>query len=410
MIYTEKQQELLKIFKSGNLKRINILTGSVRSGKTWISLVLWAFWVLSMPESGNYLMCAKTLTSLKRNCLDLLETLIGTRYFNYSLPKKEANLFGRRIYLEGANDARSESKIRGMTLYGAYCDELTQLQEDFFSMLLSRISVPGAKLFGTTNPDSRRHWLKEKYIDNDKIDDKLVMDFLIDDNTTLDPAYVENLKKEYTGVFYDRFILGKWVNAEGLIYQIIADNPKRFVIQKSELPQLHDLCIGIDFGGNKSGHALVLSAIGEDSKLYFLHADFKKAKGTTSENVVDWCVSLIEKYSAEYNYYLYIYPDCAEQTLKNSIDARIEFPVYDSIKNPIIDRIRIINSLLSSDRVRFVEGQCDELINAFSEAVWDDKSLVDKRLDNGTYNNDIIDAAEYSFESNIDFFERRYRE
>ena len=82
MIYTEKQRELLRLFQCGGLRRINILHGSVRSGKTWISLVLWAFWILAMPRDGNYLMAAKTLTGLKRNCLDLLGGLVGERNFS----------------------------------------------------------------------------------------------------------------------------------------------------------------------------------------------------------------------------------------------------------------------------------------------------------------------------------------
>ena len=158
-VYSDKQLYLLKLWKEDKLKRINLLEGSVRSGKTWISLVLWAFWVASMPQDGNYLMVAKTLTSLRRNCLDLLAELVGESNFAYSLSKKEGILFGRRVYLEGVNDARAESKIRGMTLQGAYCDELTLFTEDFFAMLLSRLSEPGAKLISTTNPDSPMHWL-----------------------------------------------------------------------------------------------------------------------------------------------------------------------------------------------------------------------------------------------------------
>ena len=121
-MYSEKQKQLLRLFKQKELRRINILHGSVRSGKTWISLVLWAFWMLTMPEDAAYLMVAKTLTSLRRNCLDLLETLVGKSNFSYSLAAKQAVLFGRTVYLEGVNDARAESKIRGMTLQGAYCD------------------------------------------------------------------------------------------------------------------------------------------------------------------------------------------------------------------------------------------------------------------------------------------------
>ena len=88
MIYTEKQKELLRAFKGKRLKRINVLHGSVRSGKTWISLVLWAFWVCVSPKDKNYLMAAKTLTGLKRNCLDLLEALVGKNNFTYSLSQK----------------------------------------------------------------------------------------------------------------------------------------------------------------------------------------------------------------------------------------------------------------------------------------------------------------------------------
>lgn len=219
MIYTNKQRDLMRKWQRGELRRINLLEGSVSSGKTWISLVLWAFWVASMPADKLYLMCAKSLTTLKRNCLIPLEELVGTRNFTFSIPAKEGYLFGRRILLEGANDARSESKIRGLSLQGAYCDELTQFPEDFFAMLLSRLRIPAAKLIATTNPDNPHHWLKKNYIDRADELDFLDEKFLIADNTALDPEYVENVMKEYTGVFYERFILGRWKAAEGAIYR-----------------------------------------------------------------------------------------------------------------------------------------------------------------------------------------------
>ena len=155
----------MELWRTNRLERINLLEGSASSGKTWISLVLWAFWVSSMPEDKLYMMCAKSLTTLKRNCLILLQELVGEKNFQFSISSKEGYLFKRKILLEGANDARSESKIRGLTLQGAYCDELTQFPQDFFAMLLSRLRVPGAKLIATTNPDSPLHWLKTEYID-----------------------------------------------------------------------------------------------------------------------------------------------------------------------------------------------------------------------------------------------------
>ena len=219
----------MALWQTNQLKRINLLEGSVSSGKTWISLVLWAFWVKTMPENAPYMMCAKSLTTLKRNCLLLLQELVGESNFTFSLSAKEGNLFGRKVFLEGANDARSEAKIRGLTLQGAYCDELTQFPRDFFTMLLSRLRLPESKLFATTNPDSPSHWLKTEYIDRAEQLNFLDVKFLLDDNSTLPEDYVENIKREYTGVFYERFILGLWVLAEGLIYpnykEAIADVP-----------------------------------------------------------------------------------------------------------------------------------------------------------------------------------------
>lgn len=399
--YTEKQKGLLRMFKEGKLRRLNILEGSIRSGKTWISLVLWAFWIAVSPKDKSYLMVAKTLTSLKRNCLDLLESLAGRKNFTYSLSQKQATLFGRRIYLEGVNDARAESKIRGMTLMGAYCDELTLFTVDFFSMLLSRLSEPGAKLFGTTNPDNPNHWLKKEYIDRaDKLD-MLVVQFLIDDNTSLNPEYVRSIKAENTGVFYDRFILGKWVTAEGLIYKELADNTEQYMIDRADVPHLHSVCVGEDFGGNKSGHAIVCSGIGTDGKLYFTDARFRKATGSTASGLVSWSCSTFDEIYADLDYYFDVYADSAEQVLINSIREKTNFSIYNALKKPIVDRIRLLNILIASDRVRFVRGRTETLVEALCTAAWDDKAMEDKRLDNGSFNNDIIDAAEYSFECNM---------
>ena len=259
MIYTPKQRALMGLWQRNELHRINILEGSVRSGKTWVSLVLWAFWVKTMPKNGLYMMAAKSLTTLKRNCLLPLQDLIGESNFEFSVTKKEGWLFGRHIILEGANDIRSEGKIRGVTLHGAYCDELTQLQEDFFTMLLSRLSEPGAKLIGTTNPDAPTHWLKTRYIDRAADLDILVVRFLIDDNTTLPREYVENIKREYTGVFYDRFILGNWTLAEGIIYPMYKDA----IADPPEGAEPEQYVLSMDYGTQNAFAALLWAKYGD---------------------------------------------------------------------------------------------------------------------------------------------------
>ncbi len=403
-VYTEKQLSLLKLWKTNQLKRLNILVGSVRSGKTWISLVLWAFFVATSPKDGKYLMVAKTLTSLKRNCLDLLEMLIGSAYFTFSLSKKEGELFGRKVYLEGVNDARSESKIRGMTLNGAYCDELTLFTEDFFNMLLSRLSCKGAKLIGTTNPDSPTHWLKKNYLDKGDKLDMLKMDFLIDDNTFLDPEYVENLKKEYTGVFYERFILGKWVMAEGLIYPLFAEHADRYFIKRNEIPSLKYIHIGVDFGGNKSQHAFAAEGFDSSlSRVYVLKSACVKATGTSVSDIVTAFLLFAESIEREFGFVDYVYADSAEQAIINEMRGKTKYNIVNSVKNAIIDRIRTTDVLLSTERIKLLEGENDALADGLRNALWKGKSDKDERLDDGTTNIDILDAFEYGFEPFINY-------
>ena len=257
--FTEKQKCIIKLLKDNKLKRINILYGSVRSGKTWITLLVFALWVSTQPINKEFIMCAKTLTTLKRNCLNLLQDMVGETNFEYSISNKTAMLFGRKIYLEGANDSKAESKIRGMTLQGAYVDEVTLIGRDFFTMLLSRLSERNAKLFGSTNPDSPAHWLKVEYFDREDELNIFIDRYSIDDNTFLDPEYIKEIKSEYTGVFYERFINGYFAAAEGLIYPMYEDA----IAEPPENAYVSQYVISIDYGTQNAFAALIWAQIGD---------------------------------------------------------------------------------------------------------------------------------------------------
>lgn len=405
-IYTPKQLALMRMWQKNRLKRINLLEGSVRSGKTWISLVLWAFWVKCMPKDKNYLMTGKTLTSLRRNVLDLLQELVGTNHFTYSLGQKEGMLFGRKIYLEGVNDSRSESKIRGMTLQGAYCDELTLFSEDFFTMLLSRLSELGAKVIATTNPDNPNHWLMQKYILRKDELDMSVMKFLIDDNTFLDPEYVENLKKEYVGVFYDRFILGIWKPAEGVVYRLFADDPQRYQIAeldvylKESRQRVERMSFGVDFGGNQSATAFIATALTSKGCAVIVDERYLKCElnpDSLNREFAGFIEAVTQKYGGGETR-----ADSAESVLirgldhtarKNQLQTRVKL----AMKISIVDRIRLVNLLMAQDRFKIM-SHCKHVRDALSAAVYDSKKLDDTRLDDGTTNIDSLDAFEYSIE------------
>lgn len=373
MTYTEKQKELLKAFKSKQLKRINILHGSVRSGKTWISLVLWAFWVMTSPKDKNYLMVAKTLTSLKRNCLDLLETLVGKNNFTYSTAQKEGTLFGRKIYLEGVNDARSESKIRGMTLQGAYCDELTLFTEDFFSMLLSRLSESNAKLFGTTNPDSPNHWIKTNYIDRQDELDLFIMQFLIEDNTFLNTEYVEQLKKEYVGVFYNRFILGQWVIAEGLVYPMF--DKKRYVIDECPEPQgeYFEYYISIDYGTiNPCSMGLWRLERERAVRVQEVYFDSKKRKRQATDEEY---YTMLEELAGD-KLISCVIVDPSAASFIETIRRHGKFNVYKA-NNEVLDGIRVTGTLLQNNKM-LIHSSCENSIREFGIYRWDEKATEDR--------------------------------
>ncbi len=372
-VYSPKQLDLMHRWQQNKLKRINLLEGSVRSGKTWISLVLWAFWVATSPIDGNYLMVAKTLTSLRRNCLDLLQTLVGTKYFTYSLSKKEGRLFGRLIYLEGVNDARAESKIRGMTLQGAYCDELTLFTEDFFAMLLSRLSEAGAKLIATTNPDSPYHWVKVKYMDRQGELNMLVLKFLIDDNPFLDPEYVENLKREYTGVFYDRFIRGLWVVAEGLIYPEAAEG--KYTVPDDPQRRYTQYYISIDYG---TLNPCSMGLWGLSGGVWYRFKEYYHSGRDTSRQLTDeeYCDELVALAGGLPIRAVIVDPSAA--SFIATIRRHGKYHVRQA-DNAVLDGIRNTAAAMQSGKVCICEC-CNNTLAEFASYRWDEKSAEDKPI------------------------------
>lgn len=367
-VFTQKQKDIVSDLKHGKLRRLNILEGSVRSGKTWISLLIWALWVGMMPKDGRFLMVGRTLTSLKRNCLDLLEQLVGSANFDYSLSQKEGVLFGRKIYLEGANDIRSEGKIRGMTLSGAYCDEITLMPETFFAMLLSRLSAAGAKLIGTTNPDNPQHWFKTNYLDRrDKLDMQ-VYTYLIDDNTTLDPAYVDSLKAEYVGVFYERFILGRWVQAEGLVYP-------QFEATKhmtAAVPDAGSWYVSIDYGTMNpfsAGLWCVTRSGAVRVREYYYDGRSRKKLKTDEEYYTE-----LEKLIGDAPV-IDIVVDPSAASFIEVIRRHGKFRVLKA-NNDVLDGIRFTSRYLSSGRLHF-HNSCEAIKKEFGVYSWDEKSGKD---------------------------------
>lgn len=364
--FTEKQKEFFSDWKHNHLRRLNILEGSVRSGKTYSSLIMWALWLATRPVDGKYLMVGRTLTTLKRNCLEPLQAILGESNMRVSIPAKRAEIFGRQVDLEGAANTLSENKIRGVTLHGAYVDEITLIPRDFFVMLLSRLSTVGAKLFGTTNPDSPRHWLKTEYLDNPEIDVYRIK-FLLDDNTTLPQDYIDNLKKEYSGVFYRRFILGDWVAAEGAIYPMF--DAKIHISDK--VPKLRMHWIAADYG-HTNPTAYIRLAAGDDGRVWVIDEYYHMADKTGSKSPKQYSRDMIAFAAKSDMPDVVVIDPAAEgfilQLKEDAPNLRIK-----RADNAVLEGIQLVASAIDAG-VLMIHPRCKHLIEEIQGYSWDSKA------------------------------------
>ena len=356
--------------------RLNILDGAVRSGKTVASIIAWVNFVITYAPSGvPLLMVGRTERTLYRNVIEPMITMFGERYCRYRQAQGEFYFHGRLIYLVGASDERAEQKIRGLTVGGAYCDEITLLPESFFKMLLSRMSVAGARLYGTTNPDSPHHWFKRDYLDrSDELDLRRWV-FRLEDNLSLPPAYVAALKKEYTGLFYKRFIDGLWCLAEGSIYEGI-DPALHYVDRLPE--RIIDTYVSIDYGTTNPFVCLYLViALHPDTSMPCLYVadelryDSKKhgRQKTDSDYSMllrTWLTSLPVQPTR-----LFVDPSAASFIVQAHKDG---IPSLAPANNAVLDGIRETTTLIGQQRLLFVEPRVKEALGEMLSYVWDTKA------------------------------------
>ena len=250
---------------SNSIDSFNVWEGSVRSSKTVSSLIGWGCYVLSSVENV-FLMSGKTSGSLKRNCIedDNVGFLALFPMFK-SKHDSEGNWyleFGKKkIYCVGANDKSSYKKIQGMTVGGWYADEVNLHHKDFVSMAQTRYSASlDGRTFWTLNPDVPTHWIYKDYID--KLDNGEISDnynyhhFVMSDNPMMTPRMIKREEKKFTGFFYDRYILGKRVMADGAIYDCFT--PSMIVDDIPENEKIIKVEVGLDFGKTKSPSTFVL--------------------------------------------------------------------------------------------------------------------------------------------------------
>lgn len=339
----------------------------MRSGKSYIAN--WAFIdMCDRAPPGNLVIIGRTNDTIKRNIIDEIFRLPDIRAHYYP-GKRELHMGGRIIYCIGANDERSESKIRGPTFSGAYVDEATLIPESFFKMLLSRLSRDGSYLLATTNPDSPFHWLKKDFIDRSNELDIKVFNFRMEDNPSLTQKYIENLKKEYRGLWYKRFIEGEWCLAEGSVYDFFEEG----VHTITHAPTFAKYwTVGVDYGTNNPT-AFVLLGFNDETpckiwveKEYYFDSSKEGYQKTDAEYADDF-FQFIDGYPIKS-----VYIDPAAASFKVELKRRSGLLTIQDAKNDVLDGIRVVALRLCTGELKIM-NTCRNLIQEFQSYVWDKK-------------------------------------
>lgn len=365
-----------------HLNHLYVTDDYIVTHNTFSSTLRWLAYLVDPPKGGQLAMIGRTRDSIARNVIDPLQDpdIYGpdiAQEVKYTSGAPYATILGRRVYVLGASDSKAEKTIRGLTLAGAYVDEATILQEEFFTQLTGRMSVPHAQLFATTNPDSPAHWLKKKYIDKigpnpkkGQLHDWKLWHFNIDDNPVLTDAYKTSVKNEFSGLFYKRFILGQWVAAAGAVYDMW--NPEQHVVTDLETPPiLQYLAIGIDYGTTNPTTAILLG-LGEDGILYALDeyryapttAEIRKTDAQLSKEINDW-----RETRHVNDVPVIVDPAAASFRVQMQADGVLTHPA----NNDVLYGIRTITSLLATGKLK-INHKCTGLIDEFPGYVWDTKA------------------------------------
>lgn len=418
--------------------RWNIKSGAVRSGKSFVdtAAVIPLRIIERLKKPGLTVILGVSRDTIERNVLQPLREIYTEKRIGTINSRNTAYLFGEEVYCLGAEKVSQVAKIQGSSIKYCYGDEIAKWNKEVFQMLKSRLDKPYSCFDGACNPEHPTHWLKD-FIDNKELDIYL-QHYTIFDNPFLPEEYVKQLCKEYEGtIYYDRLILGKWKRADGAIYKRFADNPTVFqcevvdelspdIEQKQfRKEDITSIEIGLDFGGNQSGHSFVARGYTDDYREVIALKSKRIMAKDQNEDIdsnqlnklfCEFIQEVIDKYAVyakcgnytEYCNVESVFWDNAETVLGNSIRNAVEkeFPwisVRPAKKRTINDRIRCTVKLMGAGRF-FITKDCESLQSAFSDAVWNKEVIgKDERLDDGSTDIDSLDAFEYTIERDMKY-------
>lgn len=353
-----------------------ICDGAVRSGKT--SLMMWAFvgWAMENFSGQSFGICGKTVDSCTKNII-VPFTVMALAKEKYTLRWRSSHkiLEVRRgavtNYFEvfGGKDESSYTLIQGRTLAGVLLDEVVLMPRSFVEQALTRCSVDGAKLWFSCNPDNPMHWFYTDWIKRARERNALYLHFEMTDNPGLSQKTLERYQTMFSGVFYDRYVRGKWCVAEGLVYDFGEEQIT------DDIPQEGEYYISVDYGTLNPFSAGLWCIDGSKAvriaEYYYSGRDSKVQK--TDE---DYCDAIIELAGDKPVRHVIVDPSAA--SFITALRRRGNFSVREA-KNDVLDGIRLTYRMLKNGQIK-IHKNCKDAIREFGLYRWDDKSTTDKPI------------------------------
>lgn len=398
--FSPKQAEILRF--AYNDEETLICDGAVRSGKTIVMTLSFVLWAMTYFNHTNFAICGKTVSNAERNILRPFQQIEGMPFtLSYKISNRMLTVQSggkeNYFYLFGGKDESSYALIQGLTLAGVLFDEVALMPQSFVDQAIARtLSFANAKIWFNCNPESPNHWFYKEWITNEERKYKH-LHFLMRDNPILTEKEIQRAESLFTGVFYDRYIRGMWVRAEGIIFPEFANDPTRWIIKREDVPKtFRTVEVGFDIGGNGSAYALTCTGQGYDGIQYKLKAEKRQADEMTMDDIEnfvnEFCGECEEKYGVRVEMI-----NCDHiAVIVNTINDNTKYRAGLCYKPPLPDRVFLYSKLFATDKVKFVDGMCDDLIDEMQNLVFDERAEDARPLDDGSMQIDTWDSNIYS--------------
>lgn len=378
--FSPKQRRLMYWWAEGSPHRgmdMVIADGAIRSGKTVAMICGFFLWSLNAFEGECFILAGKTIGALKKNVVGpALQILRGWGLpYTYVSSGDEARLEvgANTYYLYDAHNERSQDRLQGLTAAGALADEVALFPRNFIEQMIGRCSIDGAKLWLNCNPESPAHFVKTELIDRAAEKHIYHLHFLMDDNLSLSPKRREMYRRMFSGVFYRRFILGEWVIADGLVYDMFTEADHIVDEIPWQALQRGRWYVSVDYGTvNPCSMGLwcLYQGTAYRVKEYYHDSRQEGKERLTDEEHYKGLEALAEGRAIER-----IVVDPSAASFKETIRRHGKFAVWDA-DNSVLDGIRLTGTLLKAGRIK-IHRSCQDCISEFGMYSWDTDAAED---------------------------------